>query len=99
MYQVCVIDFSRTEKLIVVDNFPTLKAAVDDFCAGGWEDRDNVRKQAVLIRDPCGKIHGVGTYVDIDCSSLPVLVWVYAHGAMENRYYEKEYAGFIEKEV
>ena len=99
MYQVCVIDFTGAEKLIVADSFGTLKEAVDDFCAGGWEDGENVRKQAVIIKDGDGKIEAAGTYVICDRNRMPVLVWVYAHGVMENRYYEQEYARYLGKEA
>jgi hypothetical protein len=99
MYQVCVIDFTGAEELIVADSFQTMKEAVEDYTAGGWEDGENVRKQAVIIKDGDGKIEAVGTYVACDRNRMPVLVWVYAHGAMENRFYEQEYARYIGKEA
>ena len=52
-----------------------------------------------MITDADGNIEAVGTYVNCDRNRLPVLVWVYAHGTMEHRYYEKEYARFIGKEM
>ena len=99
MYQICFIDFTRSDEFIKADSFNTLKDAVDDFSAAGWEDGRNLRKQAVMITDADGNIEAVGTYVNCDRNRLPVLVWVYAHGTMEHRYYEHEYAKFIGKEM
>lgn len=99
MYQICFIDFTRKDEFTKADTFNTLQEAVDEFSSGGWEDGENVRKQAVMIKNDDGKIEAVGTYVVCDRNRLPVLVWVYAHGAMENRYYETEYARFIGKEA
>ena len=99
MYQICFIDTTGQHEFTEADSFKTLKEAVDDYTSGGWEDGERVRRQAVVIKDGNGNIAAVGSYVEFDKDRLPMLVWVYAHGTIENRYFENEYARFIGKEA
>jgi hypothetical protein len=99
MYQVCFIDTGDQQEFTEADSFKTLKEAVDDYTSAGWEDGERVRRQAVIIKDGNGNIAAVGSYVDFDKDRLPMLVWVYAHGTIENRYHELEYARHFGKEA
>jgi hypothetical protein len=98
-YQIYIVDFTKTPEFTGAFPFQNAKEAADDFSSAGWEEPENVRNQAVLIKGPDDKIEAMGMYVPSDDSEMPVLVWQFANGNVERRYYEQEYAQYIGKEV
>ncbi|QTA82724.1 Uncharacterized protein dnl_51060 [Desulfonema limicola] len=96
MYKLYLIDFMKTPECISADTYETLKDAVDEYSRCGWEEMEGVVSQSVIIKNDKEEIEAVGAYINSDVSTLPVLLWVFSDGTMEQRYYETEYLRFID---
>ncbi|MDM8538548.1 hypothetical protein QUF70_17470 [Desulfobacterales bacterium HSG17] len=98
MFALHIADFTKLPEFNCCDSYETLKQAVDDYSRCGWEEMEKVIHTAIIIKDDSEIIKAVGVYVNSSMSSLPVLLWVFSEGTMEQRYYETEYLRFIDSE-
>jgi len=101
MYQLYIIDYTKTPEFINAEKYESVQEAVDEFSRfGGWEEMERVASSAIIIKNDNEEIEVVGVYIncDISISTLPLLLWVFSDGTMEQRYYESEYRRFINSE-
>ena len=79
MIKADVLDFRPTTKhtRVYLDDFPSLKSAIDKISAHGWEaSAETLLRTCYILRDNTGQIMATGTYVQVvdeSTSRMPVM--------------------------